>query len=134
MQWNASFLQLQRTINVWEPSADPSIEATSDKISINRKLKFPYLDTEMHWREEDETLQFKVHTKENQVLKRLNSGSAHTKHVFKSIPCGVVRRLIILTSITPENEGVPINEPHPVHTAALENAGLVPPDHQHPTL
>jgi hypothetical protein len=126
--------QLQFTMDIWEPNADPSIEAISNKISINRKLEFPYLDMEMYWREEDETLQFKVHLKENQVLKYLNGGSAHTKHVFKSIPYGVVRRLTVLTSITPENENVPINELYPVHTAALENAGLVPPNHQYPTL
>ena len=38
----------------------------------------------------------------------------------------------ILTSITPENEDVPINN-YPIHSAALENAGLVSPDHQYPT-
>ena len=121
-------------MEIWEPNADPSFKPSNTKVTINKEPNFPYLDMEMYWREEDETLQFKVHLKKNQVLKYLNRGSAHTKAVFKSIPYGVVRRLTILTSITPENENVPINELYPVHTAALENAGLVPPNHQYPTL
>ena len=65
--------------------------------------------------------------KENQELKYLNEGSAHTKATFKSIPSGVLRRLSVLTSLTPETENEPLNKLYPFHAAALEEAGLPTP-------
>ena len=86
---------------------------------------------EMYWK--GEQLTFKVHMKENQVLKYLNKGSAHTSACFKSIPHGVLRRLSMLTSITPENKDTPLNHLYPEHTRALEHAQL-PVPRTYPTL
>jgi hypothetical protein len=86
---------------------------------------------ELYWR--DKALAFKLHLKENQVLKYLNEGSCHISSCFKSIPHGVLRRLSILTSITPENKDKPLNELYPEHTKALEHAKLPVPK-TYPTL
>ena len=53
--------------------------------------------------------------------------------MHQPIPYGVIRRLGIFTSITPENEGTRINELYPKHALALENAGLIIPE-EYPTL
>ena len=55
-------------------------------------------------------LQFKVHLKENQQLKHLNSGSEHPQACYKAIPNGANQRLAKLTTRTPENESMTINE------------------------
>ena len=108
-----------------------SVKSQNDKVTIRRDDAFPYLDMELYWRED--ALKFRVHLKDNQILKYLNLGSTHTQATFKSIPHGVIRRLTILTSPTPENEDLPINEIYPLHTAALERAELPVPK-QYPTL
>ena len=79
---------------------------------------------ELYW--SDKALAFKVHMKENQVLKYLNEGSCHTSSCFKSIPHGIHRRLSVLTSLTPENEDTLFNELYPEHhTKALELADKI---------
>jgi hypothetical protein len=103
---------LQCTVDIWDP--DAHVICTNDV--------FPYLDMELYWRDDD--LKFKVYLKPNQKLKYLNKGSRHTSACFKSIPSGVIRRLSILTSLTQENENVPINELYPEHAKALEIAHL----------
>jgi hypothetical protein len=116
---------LQFTVDIWDPDA-PTGSVSSDPkfVTICTDDVFPYLDMELYWCDDD--LKFKVHLKPNQKLKYLNKGSCHTSACFKSIPSGVIRRLSILTSLTPENENVPINELYPEHTKALEIAP--PPD------
>jgi len=114
---------LQFTVDVWDPDAPTgSVSSDSKFVTICTDDAFPYLDMELYWRDDD--LKFKVHLKPNQKLKYLNKGSRHTSPCFKSIPSGVIRRLSILTSLTPENENVPINELYPEHTKALEIAHL----------
>jgi hypothetical protein len=78
---------------------------------------------ELFWREED--LKFQVHMKDNQLLKYLNEGSAHTTACFKAIPYGVLHRLSILN--------VPLNLLYPKHCKAFEDAGLPVPK-TYPTL
>jgi hypothetical protein len=122
---------LQFTVDIWEPSAPLEEKPRLEAVTINRSDYFPYLDMELFWREEK--LNFKVHLKENQVLKYLNEGSTHTSACFKSIPHGVLRRLSILTSITPKNQDKRLNELYPEHTRALEQANLPVPQ-TYPTL
>jgi hypothetical protein len=86
---------------------------------------------ELFWRDED--LQFQIHMKDNQLLKYLNEGSAHTTACFKAITYGVLQRLSILTSLSPETENVPLNLLYPKHCKALEEAGLPVPK-TYPTL
>jgi hypothetical protein len=71
--------------------------------------------------------------KDNQLLKYLNEGGAHTTTCFKAIPYGVLRRLSILTSLSPETENVPLNLLYLKHGKALEDAGLPVPK-TYPTL
>ena len=87
---------------------------------------------EIYWQEEE--LKFKVHLKENQLLKYLNKGSTHTNATFHSIPSGVLRRLSSLTSATPENENKRLNLLYPGHTEALERAELIHRSYKYPTL
>ena len=86
----------------------------------------------MYWRKDD--LKFQVHMKENQLLKYLNFGSAHTLACFKSIPSGVLRRLALLTSITPETENKRMDELYPHHITALRKAKLIKKDFKFLTL
>jgi hypothetical protein len=114
---------LQFTVDIWDPSGPIDlVPRLKKKVTVNRNEYFSYLDMELYWR--DEALAFKVHLKENQALKYLNEGSCHTSSCFKSIPHGVLRRLSILTSMTPENKDKPLNKLYPEHTKALEHAKL----------
>ena len=85
----------------------------------------------MYWLDDD--LKFRVHLKENQLLKYLNKGSAHTKAFFKAIPNGVISRLASLTSMTPGNADTRLDVLYPDHASALTRAGLVLND-EFPTL
>ena len=87
---------------------------------------------EMYWRKDD--LKFQVHLKENQLLKYLNFGSAHTLACPKSIPSGVLRRLALLTSINPETQDKKMDELYPLHITALRKAKLIGKDHKFLTL
>jgi hypothetical protein len=80
---------------------------------------------EMYWSPEV-NLQFRVHLKENQVLKYLNRGSMHTDACFAAIPTEVMKRLASLTTRTKESELMRMDELYPVHAKALKKANLVP--------
>ena len=80
---------------------------------------------EIYWNNED-GLEFKVHMKENQVLKYLNLGSCHTNNCFKAIPSRVFNRLTSLTSKTSTNLETKMNILYPNHAKALINAKLAP--------
>jgi hypothetical protein len=80
---------------------------------------------EMYWSPEG-NLQFRVHLKENQVLKYLNHGSMHTNACFAAIPTGVMKRLAYLTTRTKESELMRMDELYPVHAKALKKANLAP--------
>ena len=116
---------LQFTVDIWNPEAPADEKPSYEKVTIHRGHQFPYLDIELYWRELE--LKFQVHMKANQELKYLNEGSAHTNATFKSIPSGVLRRLSVLTSVTPETENTPLNKLYPHHARALEGAGLPTP-------
>ena len=102
------------------------------KSKSTEKKEFPFLDMELYWRED--SLKFQVHLKENQLLKYLNFGSAHTFACLRSIPSGVLRRLALLTSITPETRDKKMDELYPLHIAALRKAKLIKKDHHFLTL
>jgi hypothetical protein len=70
-------------------------------------------------------LRFPVHLKPNQHLKYLNRDSTHTTACFKAIPSGVYNRLAKLTTILPENAGLPIGTLYPKHHQQLQAAELV---------
>ena len=95
------------------------------KLTIINDKYFPYLDMEMYWNLRDE-LKFQVHMKPNQVLKYLNKDSTHLPTVFKAIPKGILNRLSKLTSISKKLERKTIDEIYPLHTKALQIAGLAP--------
>jgi hypothetical protein len=81
---------------------------------------------EMYWSTES-NLQFKVHLKENQILKYLNRGSTHTEACFAAIPTGVMKRLASLTTRTDTSELMRMDEQlYPMHAKALQVANLAP--------
>ena len=71
-------------------------------------------------------LQFRVHLKDNQELKYLNSGSTHTKCCIRAIPQGVFNRLAKLTSNTCANTNQRMTDLYPIHGRALGAAGILP--------
>jgi hypothetical protein len=79
----------------------------------------------MSWSPEG-NLQFRVHLKENQVLKYLNRRSTHTDACFAAIPTEVMKRLASLTTRTEESEITRMDELYPAHAKALKKANLVP--------
>ena len=122
---------LQFTVDIWNPDAPADEVPSNKKVTICKDEAFPYLDLEMYWRGEE--LKFRVHMKPNQVLKYLNKGSAHTNACFRAIPYGVLRRLTILTSLTPETENMTLDQLYPEHIKGLEKAKLPLPK-EYPTL
>jgi hypothetical protein len=92
-----------------------------EDVTVHTEKNFPFLDMELEWK--DQELQFKVHLKENQQLKYLNSGSEHPQACYKAIPNGVNQRLAKLTTRTPENETITIDELYGEHAKAFEQAG-----------
>jgi hypothetical protein len=66
---------LEFTAEVWGNDKDDGRKHKAVE-TTNRNF-FPFLDMEMYWSLEG-NLQFRVHLKENQVLKYLNRGSTHT--------------------------------------------------------
>jgi len=114
---------LQFTMECWKIDEDESIK--NKKLTIINDKYFPYLDMEMYWNLRDE-LRFQVHMKPNQVLKYLNKDSTHLPSVFKAIPKGVLNRLSKLTSKSKKLERKTIDEIYPLHTKALQIAGLAP--------
>jgi hypothetical protein len=77
----------------------------------------------MYWSPEG-SLQFRVHLKENQVLKYFNRGSTHTYACFAAIPTGVMKRLASLTTRTEKSELTTMDEL--AHAKALKKANLAP--------
>ena len=82
---------LQFTMSIWSPEEE-KVYKYNKVIEIYGKNYFSFLDLQLFWNTNDE-LKFKVHMKENQKLKCLNSYSTHTKHCVKAIPCGLFKRL-----------------------------------------
>ena len=88
---------LKFTMEIWNPDAPESEKPRNNKrVKIVRNQSFPYLDAEMHWKNDD--LFFGVHKKPNQLMKYVNMDSTRTKACRKSVPHGVIRRLSLLTS------------------------------------
>jgi hypothetical protein len=77
----------------------------------------------MYWSTEG-NLQFKVHLKENQILKYLNRGSTHTEACFAAIPSGVMKRLASLTTRTNMSDLMRMDELYPMQAKALQAANL----------
>ena len=71
---------VQFTVEIWNPEALKSEKPRNKEVKINRKSRFPYLDTETYWYKE--TLAFRVHFKDGQLLKHVSKDSTHTKVVF----------------------------------------------------
>jgi hypothetical protein len=101
------------------------------KITTDTSEAFPFLDMEFYWDDNNE-LNYRVHLKENQVLKYLNRGSNHPKACFKAIYTGVSKRLAKLTKVTAESADKKLDELYPKHAEALEAANLKP--NNYPTL
>ena len=76
--------ELQFTTEIWDPNATQEA-SSSRKVKLVQKAFFPYLDMELYWHS-DNSLKFQVHLKNNQQLKYLNKGSAHTRACLKAIP------------------------------------------------
>ncbi len=91
---------LEFTTEIWGNNKDDGRKYKA--VGTTNKNYFPFLDIEMYWSPEG-NLQFRVHLKENQVLKYLNHGSTHTDACFAAIPTGVMKRLASLTTRTEES-------------------------------
>jgi hypothetical protein len=100
-------------------------------VSVAPDTSFPYLDMELFWSNDDDSLQFRVHLKPNQQLKYLNRDSTHTAACFKAIPTGVCSRLAKLTTILPFNENTPLQDLYPLHFQTAEDS-KPHPIHSHP--
>jgi hypothetical protein len=92
---------LEFTAEVWGNDRDDGRKYKA--VGTTNKDYFPFLDMEMYWSLEG-NLQFRVHLKENQVLKYLNRGSTYTDACFAAIPTGVMKRLASLTTRTEKSE------------------------------
>ena len=79
---------LQFTAEIWMGDGEIGRSTKGSGVKVISKNAFPYLDIEMFWNNQD--LHFKVYKKNNQPLKYLNRGSAHTAQCFKAIPFGVL--------------------------------------------
>jgi hypothetical protein len=73
---------------------------------------FPFLDMEIYWSPKG-NLQFRVHLKENQVLKYFNRGSTHADACFAAIPTGLMKRLASLTTRTEKSELTTMDKLYP---------------------
>ena len=114
------------TTEIWNPSEGiTQVTKIDETFSTVESASFPFLDMELSWAQ-DEMLTFKVHMKENQVLKYLNKGSCHTSNCFKAIPNGVFKRLSKLTSKTASNLNSKLDKLYPDHAKALRTANLAP--------
>ena len=114
------------TTEIWRPTEGiRKITKIDETISVVKSAFFPFLDMELSWNH-DEKLNFKVHMKENQILKYLNKGSCHTSNCFKAILNGVFKRLSKLTSKTKSNLNLKLDKLYPDHAKALRTANLAP--------
>jgi hypothetical protein len=114
---------LEFTADAWENNKDDGRKHRA--VGATNKDYFPFLDMEVYWSTEG-NLQFKVHLKENQMLKYLNCGSTHTKACFEAIPTGVMKRLASLTTRTDTSESMRMDELYPMQAKALQAANLAP--------
>jgi hypothetical protein len=114
---------LEFTAEIWGNDKDDGKKYKA--VGTTNKNYFTFLDMEMHWSPEGH-LQFRVHLKENQVLKYLNRRSTHTDTCFAAIPTGVMKRLASLTTRTEESELTRMDELYPAHAQALKKANLAP--------
>ena len=119
---------LQFTMEIWKIENEDEIK--SESVKVVTEPHFPFLDMEMFWNSTD--LNFRVHLKENQLLKYLNNGSAHTHACYKAIPQGVIGRLAKLTSHNDDTKDKKLNILYPEHAEALKKANLAP--ESYPTL
>jgi hypothetical protein len=118
---NSKFLEF--TAEVWGNDRDDGRKYKA--VGTTNKDFFPFLDMEMYWSPEG-NLHFRVHLKENQVLKYLNCGSTHTNACFASIPTGAMKRLASLTTRTVKSELTMMDKLYPAHAKALKKANLAP--------
>jgi hypothetical protein len=114
---------LEFTAEIWGNDKDDARKHKA--VDTTKKDYFPFLDMEMYWSPEG-NLQFRVHLKENQVLKYLNRGSTHTEACFAAIPTGVMKRLASLTTRADKSESMRMDELYPMHAKALQTANLAP--------
>jgi hypothetical protein len=114
---------LEFTMEVWGNDRDDGRKYKA--VGTTNKDYFPFLDMEMYWSPEG-NLQFRVHLKENQVLKYLNHGSTHTDACFAAIPTGVMKRLASCTTRTEKSELTTMDKLYPAHAKALKKANLAP--------
>eukprot|EP00957_Ditylum_brightwellii_P028338 2140183-Ditylum_brightwellii.AAC.1 len=77
----------------------------------------------MSWTD-DGQLRFNVNNKKKQAINYVEKGSTHCPCTFKFITLGVYTRLGRLTSKTPENAKLQINELHPLHVEELITTDL----------
>jgi hypothetical protein len=119
----AGFEFLEFTAEIWgtiKMMVGSTIQSTQQ-----RKTTFCFLTMEMYWSPEG-NLQFRVHLKENQVLKYLNRGSTHTEACFAAVPTGVMKRPASLITRTDKLESMRMDKMYPMHAEALQTANLVP--------
>jgi hypothetical protein len=114
---------LEFTMEVWGNDRDDGRKYKA--VGTTNKDYFLFLDMEMYWSPEG-NLQFRVHLKENQVLKYLNHGSTHTDACFAAIPTGVMKRLASCTTRTEKSELTTMDKLYPAHAKALKKANLAP--------
>jgi hypothetical protein len=98
---------LEFTTEVWGNDRDNGRKYKA--VGTTNKDYFPFLDMEMYWSPEG-NLQFRVHLKENQVLKYLNCRSMHTDACFAASSTGVMKRLASLTTRTEKSELTTMDE------------------------
>jgi hypothetical protein len=114
---------LEFTTEVWGNNKDDGRKHKA--VNATNKDYFLFLDMEMYWSPKG-NLQFRVHLKENQILKYLNRRSTHTEACFAAIPTGVMKRLASLTTRTDTSESMRMDKLYPMHTKALQTANLAP--------
>ena len=59
------------------------------------------------------------------MLKYVSNESTHREAIFKAIPLGVLRRIILLTSLNKENKEKTIGELFSEHIAAMKKSNLI---------
>ena len=119
--------KLQFTTEIWRPTKGSTKTTTIDKtFTIIESPTFPFLHMQISLTR-NEKLSFKVHMKENQMLKYLNKGSCHTSNCLKAIPNGVLQRLSKLISRTHFNLHSKLDVLYPDQAKALQIANLAPP-------
>jgi hypothetical protein len=112
---------LEFTAEIWGKDKDDGRKYKA--VGTTNKNYFLFLDMEMYWSPEG-NLQFRVHLKENQVLKYLSHGSTRTDACFAVIPTGVMKRLASLTTRTKESELTRMDKLYPAHAKALKKGNL----------